>query len=147
MCSFMCQSYNLPCSGISGSLKNVFEVTRAWKMEVTGLLGKLIIGGNVFRIYTFVLIEKIYPLNTCFNIFIFISLSTTKIYSGYPNWLWSWQKYKARGSTFSKSYVPLSSHCRGNSKISFFGEGVVRWIKKLKTIYWSMIFIIEIGSE
>ena len=92
--------------------------------------------GNVFRIYTFVLIEKIYPLNTCFNIFIFISLYTTKIYSGYPNWLWSWQKYKARGSTFSKSFVPLSSHCRGNSKINFFGEGVVRWLKIEACIYY-----------
>ena len=29
----MYQSYNLPCSGISGSLKNVFEVTRAWENE------------------------------------------------------------------------------------------------------------------
>ena len=145
----MYQSYNLPCSGICGSLKNVFEVTRAWKMEVTGLLGKLIIGGNVFRIYTFVLIEKIYPLNTCFNIFIFISLYTTKIYSGYPNWLWSWQKYKARGSTFSKSYVPLSSHCRGNSKIYFFGEGVVQWTKKLKTYIeaWYLLLILGLNRK
>ena len=142
----MCQSYNIPCSGICRSLKNGVEVTRSWKMEVVGLLENWPYGENEFK-NAYVLIEENIPLKYLLQyIYLYLSLSTTKIYSGYPNWLWSWQKYKARGSTFSKSYVPLSSHCRGNSKISFFGEGVVRWTKKLKTIYWSMIFI-DIGSE
>ena len=93
-------------------------------MEVTGLLGKLIIGGNVFRIYTFVLIEKIYPLNTCFNIFIFISLSLQ-------------QKYIAatpigcdHGKSIRQGVLPSVSpmyHCLhivvGTQKLTFLGKG------------------------
>ena len=58
----MYQSYNLPCSGISGSLKNVFEVTRAWENENDWI--PVVIdheGENVLRIYTCVVIMNIYP--------------------------------------------------------------------------------------
>ena len=58
----MYQPYNLPYSGISGSLKNVFEVTSAWENENDWI--PVVIdpeGENVLRIYTCVVIMNIYP--------------------------------------------------------------------------------------
>ena len=93
-------------------------------MEVTGLLGKLIIGGNVFRIYTFVLIEKIYPLNTCFNIFIFISLSLQQKYIA------ATQIGCDHGKSIRQGVLPSVSpmyHCLhivvGTQKLVFLGKG------------------------
>ena len=53
---------SLPCSEICGSLKDVFRMTRAWKIGNDWIPVEIDHEGvNVFRIYTCVLIENINP--------------------------------------------------------------------------------------